>query len=210
MGNTRGEALVYGPKSDRSDRNGPEVRGTGSAGDSSRLSEELVLLLEKMLQRNRDDRFRTSTDLVIGLEEVVAQHWPSMNGDELLRVELSALFPEAGELKLTEHEVKTLFSAEERGEAVTDPRVVDDATEIFIPDTTRIDIYRKQIEALLEARRTGVTPVPGVEAVENVKEKRAGLGGLDSTWRAILVEGMVVLITLGILGFFALAAWIHR
>ena len=172
--------------------------------------EALIQLVERMLQRSREDRFPTSAALVAAFESVVKQHWPSTDGSELLRTELGALFPEAGELELTEHEVKTLFSAEDRGEVVTDPRVVDDATEIFIPDTTRIDIYRKQIEALLEAKRTGITPIPGGNGSGlPLAMKNDPIAPMES-WKRAFVEGTILLAALGILLFSLVAAWIHR
>ena len=115
--------------------------------------ESLIQIVEKALSRNREDRFESCEALGDALESVLHQEMGIRDVKAGLRAWVEDLFPESGDPDLSEHEVKTLFSAEDRGEEVTDPRVVDDATEVFIPDTTRIDIYRRQIEELLERRR---------------------------------------------------------
>jgi len=115
--------------------------------------EKLIQIIEKALSRSREERFSSSEELAGELEGLLTGDMGIKDVRGNLRTWLEGLFPEAGSPELSEHEVKTLFSAEDRGEEVTDPRVVDDATEVFIPDTTRIDIYRRQIEELLERRR---------------------------------------------------------
>lgn len=147
--------------------------------------ESLILVVEKALQRDREDRFANCSELADALEGVLDREFQVGDPKHSLASWMDGLFPEAGAPALSEHEVKTLFSAEERGEEVTDPHVVDDATEVFIPDTTRIDIYRRQIEELLDRRKRageerGLGPLVGGKEDPNTRKSVRTVGKEES------------------------------
>ena len=139
------------------------------------------------------------------LETVLKEDFGLHNSKSAVREWVGALFPESGHPELTEHEVKTLFSAEEKGEEVTDPRVVDDATEVFIPDTTRIDIYRRQIEELLERKRdTDHGPIGEKETSKTSimeSETPVNIGFSGGWWDRWVMDAIVFLLVLG-LGYY--------
>ena len=167
--------------------------------------ERLADVVHRCLQKDRDRRFDSCALMAIELETMLKEDFGLQSTKAAIRDWVGDLFPESGHPELTEHEVKTLFSAEDRGEEVTDPRVVDDATEVFIPDTTRIDIYRRQIEELLERKRDtdhgkSGTDSGGDEVSYEVKNS-VNSGGQEGWVQRWLVDAIVFLIVLG-LGYF--------
>jgi serine/threonine protein kinase len=122
------------------------------------LPEGLVAIIERALQVDREERFPDMAAMGDAFREFLPADAAESNALVLADF-MADLFPEGASPELSPNEVEVLFrSAEERGEDVTDPRVVDDATEVFIPDTSRIDVYRRQIEELLERSPGGTAP----------------------------------------------------
>ena len=175
------------------------------------LPAELVDTVERMLRRNREERFPTAGDLAVELEKAVIAV-VGTNGRGRLAQWLEDLFPDADAEgpELTEREVRELFSsAEERGEETTDQRGTAEGTQIFIPDTTQIDLYRAQIEALLERQRErgsgthvaqsgGAEVGPSQTGVEASGSSRTSIGSKHRSGREILLDLTVLaLIALG-------------
>ncbi|GMV39223.1 MAG: hypothetical protein AMXMBFR64_09390 [Myxococcales bacterium] len=128
------------------------------------LAPGLVAAVHRALSLQREDRFHDAGELAAAL----APHaGGSVEQGRLRLVEwLDELFPETelGAPALTETEVQTLFGRAEGGTDQTPGVGPQDGTQIFIPDTAQIDLYRAQIEALLQRQRgrgTGSHPSGG-------------------------------------------------
>ena len=118
----------------------------------------LIAVLERTLRVDRGERFADMSAVSAAFQEFLPPDSRETDAPVLADF-MATVFPEGVSPELSPNEVQELFrSAEERGEDVTDPRVVDDATEVFIPDTSRIDVYRRQIEELLERSPGGTAP----------------------------------------------------
>jgi len=131
------------------------------------VPEAMAEVIHRALERDRDKRYPDLGAFADALEKA-AETFGVDDVPGHLSNWMEALFPEAGEPELSKEEVRELFnSAEARGEEVTDPRLVDDATEIFIPDTSVVDSYRLQVEDLLRRRRKDLPSDSSVYSTHN-------------------------------------------
>lgn len=118
------------------------------------VPEGLAAVVHRALRRDREERFPSAGELADALAPFV--DGGEARGRASLVEWLDDLFPEDGREgpDLTETEVRTLFGTGDQGpEETTGGRGLQDGTQIFIPDTAQIDLYRAQIEALLQRQR---------------------------------------------------------
>lgn len=176
------------------------------------LPAALVETVERTLRRDREERFPTAGELAVELERAVVGLVGASGRSRLVQW-LEELFPDADAdgPELTERDVRELFSsAEERGEETTDQRGTAEGTQIFIPDTSQIDLYRAQIEALLERQRErgsgaqvaqsdALKPRPSSKDGAEAGPSRTGSGSRRRERREILLDlSVLALIVLGV------------
>ena len=169
--------------------------------------EELIAAVHRALSRNREDRFATAGELADVLARFVDGGGGA--GQESLVRWLDALFPEEGREgpELTEVEVRTLFGTGDQGpEETTGGRGLQDGTQIFIADTAQIDLYRAQIEALLQRQRERTSG--SFPAQHRVADGSAGLttGERPGPWTRVVDCALLGLLLAGV----AAALWLLR
>jgi serine/threonine protein kinase len=161
------------------------------------LPRGLVEAVERTLRRDREERFASAGELAAALEPY------ALGGEEQGRAKLARwleeLFPEAGTEgpELTEREVRELFSsAEDRGEETTDQKGTAEGTQIFIPDTAQVDLYRAQIEALLVRQRERSTGnQPAVRPLDPHPPQTARVGhrfGSETAWDVVILGAILL------------------
>ena len=166
----------------------------------------LVGAIHRALSLDREDRFPTAGELAGVLARYAGGG--AEQGRASLVAWLDVLFPETGVdgPDLTETEVQTLFGRDEGGTDQTPGSPgLPDGTQIFIPDTAQIDVYRAQIEALLQrqkGRSSGSFPAQGGSAGDDVEP------GVQPVESPLDLLGDAVLLSLLLIGLALLAWWV--